>query len=458
MHHDAHGYWLREAGAAGPAAPPAAGDLRADVVVLGGGYTGMWTAWQLLERAPDTSVVLLEADVCGHGPSGRNGGFCETLWTALPSLRERFGDARALEACEASSGSVQAIGDWCEAEGVDAWFRRSGYVMASTAAAHDAVLDRILAAGAPQGRIVALDGAAVRARCDAPAFRRGLLVPGDATVQPARLALGLRRRLLERGVRIHERTRVTRVGERVETDGGSVAAGATVLAVNTATAGFPGFARALAVASSHIVLTEPVPAVLEELGWTGGEAISDARTLPPAVEATTSEPDTRSATTRECSWITSSSRDRRPSASRAGCTVAAVASARPPRKTGEAQTSRTSSRESRRYSSGGAVTGSQAPSCAGVVATSSCGAARYHASTSCASHQAPSAPTASAEACPTASARSRPNRSSSTVSWSQRELTKPPFRPLGPWPHTSRSSTTTSAPASAACQAVQRPR
>ena len=92
MNHDAHGYWLREAGGVEPVAP-AHGDIDADVVVLGGGYTGMWTAWQLLERAPDCRVVLLEADLCGHGPSGRNGGFCETLWTSLPSLIERFGAA-----------------------------------------------------------------------------------------------------------------------------------------------------------------------------------------------------------------------------------------------------------------------------------------------------------------------------------------------------------------------------
>ena len=106
MEHDAHGWWLREAGGAEPVAP-AVGDLDADVVVIGGGYAGMWTAWNLLERG--ARVVLLEADVCGHGPSGRNGGFCETLWSNLPSLRERFGDERALAACEASSESVRAI-------------------------------------------------------------------------------------------------------------------------------------------------------------------------------------------------------------------------------------------------------------------------------------------------------------------------------------------------------------
>ena len=108
MRHTAHGYWLEEAGAV-DAAPALAGDVSADVVVIGGGYAGLWTAWQL--RARGARVVLLEAEVCGHGPSGRNGGFCETLWTHLPSLRERFGDERALKIAHASAESVTAIQD-----------------------------------------------------------------------------------------------------------------------------------------------------------------------------------------------------------------------------------------------------------------------------------------------------------------------------------------------------------
>jgi len=100
-------------------------------------------------------------------------------------------------------------------------------------------------------------------------------------VQPARLGLGLRAKLLERGVRIHERTEVTRLHRDgdVETRAGRVRANSAVLAVNSAAVGFPGYRLSLAVASSHIVLTEPMPDVLEELGWTGGEAIVDSRTL-----------------------------------------------------------------------------------------------------------------------------------------------------------------------------------
>jgi glycine/D-amino acid oxidase-like deaminating enzyme len=279
--HTAHGYWLAEAGGSEPY-PALAGDREADVVVIGGGYAGLWTAWQLRERG--ASVVLLEAALCGHGPSGRNGGFCETLWTQLPELTERFGRARALAAAEASAASVAAIGAWCEAQDVDAWFKRAGYLQVSTTAAHDGVLDRILAVAPPE-RVQALDRDGVRARCDSARFRRGLFVPDDATVQPARLALGLRAHVRAAGADVFERSRVRALRVTspreviVETNGGRVRARSAVLAVNAATRGVAPLRARLSVTSSHIVLSEPVPDVLEAIGWTGGESVADSRTF-----------------------------------------------------------------------------------------------------------------------------------------------------------------------------------
>jgi glycine/D-amino acid oxidase-like deaminating enzyme len=253
-------------------------------VIVGGGYLGMWTAWQLLELEPQLDVVLLEAAVCGHGPSGRNGGFCETLWPDVAILRERAGDTAALDVCRASEDAVRGIGAWCEQNGVDAWFREAPMLrVATTTSQLDSWGENVRAAsdlGAPE-EVVTLSAQEVRARCDSPLFLGGALYRLNATVHPARLALGLRSKLLERGVRIHERTAVTgfdRDGTAV-TRTGRVRANAAVLAVNSATTSFPGYRLALAVASSHIVLTEPVPDVLDELGWTDGEAIVDSRTL-----------------------------------------------------------------------------------------------------------------------------------------------------------------------------------
>jgi glycine/D-amino acid oxidase-like deaminating enzyme len=287
MRHTRHGWWLEEAGAVAPFAPLTA-DISADVVVIGGGYAGLWTAWQVLERAPQATVAVLEADVCGHGPSGRNGGFCQTLWADLPALCERLGETAALALCRASSASVQAIGDWCRDEGVDAWFHRAGTLIASAAPAQDDVGREAVAQAQRLGeaeRLHALAPPEVAARCAAPVLRGGVLVADDATVQPARLALGLRRLVAERGALVFEGSRVRRLrveGPRsvvAETAGGRVRASAAVLAVNAAARGVRPLRARLSVTSSHIVLTEPVPDVLEQVGWTGGEAITDGRTF-----------------------------------------------------------------------------------------------------------------------------------------------------------------------------------
>jgi glycine/D-amino acid oxidase-like deaminating enzyme len=109
VRHTATGWWLEEAGPVQPE-PPLAGDTTADVLVVGGGYLGLWTAWHLRALEPGIDVVVVDAGRCGHGPSGRNGGFVSTLWGDLPTLRERFGDERALAVGHASAASVRAIG------------------------------------------------------------------------------------------------------------------------------------------------------------------------------------------------------------------------------------------------------------------------------------------------------------------------------------------------------------
>ena len=283
MLHTRQGWWLEEAGDVTPTRP-LEGDIHADVVIVGGGYLGLWTAWHLRELEPALDVVVLDAGLCGHGPSGRNGGFCETLWGDVSTVREQAGDAAAVAVGRASEDAVRGIGAWCASNEVDAWFREAPMVSVATTESQLGSWDRTVRTAAELGaseEVVAISEDEARRRCDSPLFLGGALYRLNATVHPARLALGLRSKLLERGVRIHERTEVTQLDRTgaVDTRSGRVRAGAAVLAVNTAAASFPGYRLSLAVASSHIVLTEPIPDVLDELGWTGGEAIVDSRTL-----------------------------------------------------------------------------------------------------------------------------------------------------------------------------------
>ena len=287
----AHVSWWMEEARADPAlaasvgTTPLAGSARADVVVMGGGYTGLWTAWFLKEREPGLDVLLMEADeLCGSGPSGRNGGFCSGLWEDLPALERRFGAADALRVCEAAERSVGEIGAWLTAHDVDAWFSRPGHVTAASSPAQDGRWDELVAVGRRLGvseRFVELSAKEVRARADLPVFRAGLLQPGGAVLQPARLALGLRRELLTRGVRIHERSPVTRfsAGPPViaETPGGSVTADQGVLGLGAWTAQLPAYRRAIVPRGSYLLITEPAPDRLSAIGWTGGEGLADWR-------------------------------------------------------------------------------------------------------------------------------------------------------------------------------------
>jgi glycine/D-amino acid oxidase-like deaminating enzyme len=288
MRHTRLGYWIEEAGEVEPR-PRLSADLEADVLAVGGGYTGMWAAWYARQLAPAARIVLLEAEeVCGHGPSGRNGGFCNAMWFSLASMRDRWGDEEALTTAHAAQEAVGRIERFCEEQGVDAWFRPAGYVQVSTAPAHDGSWQRALDAcrelGVPE-MLQPLSEEEVAARCKSPAFRAGAVSPTSATVQPARLALGLREKLVEAGVEIFESSAVRsfrEAGDGVEarTASGSVRAPRGVLAIGSAAKSRRGPLHGrLTVASSHIVLTEPVPDVLEEIGWTGGECITDSRSL-----------------------------------------------------------------------------------------------------------------------------------------------------------------------------------
>jgi glycine/D-amino acid oxidase-like deaminating enzyme len=285
--------WLREALAAedDPApAPPPSHHSDCDVAIVGGGYTGLWTAWQLLERDPALRVTLIEQDICGGGPSGRNGGFVNAWWDELDTLVGLYGDERALEAARAVAESVPAIGAWCAAHGVDAHFRQAGMLVVSTTPLHDG--RATAAAEMAEGLGVAeelrrLDADEVQRVCRSPKFRNGAFMRTGATIQPALLARGLRRVLLDRGVTIHEGTRLTRIRSmlgpvvRLTVEGGGatneIQAPRAVLALNAWAAGWRPFHRSILAWGSYMVRSEPIPQRIAELGWTGGESIYTAR-------------------------------------------------------------------------------------------------------------------------------------------------------------------------------------
>ncbi|HEX5950366.1 MAG TPA: FAD-dependent oxidoreductase [Actinomycetota bacterium] len=283
------GFWLEEALLAEPGAPcpPLRGRARADVCIVGGGFAGLWTAIELIEREPSMRIALLEAGVCGGGASGRNGGFFSSSWHDLPAIVELFGRDEGVRYALALADEVTDVGRWCAENGVDAWYRRKGVLGVRTGTWQEvfgggAALELCEELGLDD-RIVALDAAGCRAYVDSPRFVDGTFTADNATVQPARLARGLRRVALERGVHIFEATAARPVepgpSPVVRAADGAVRADQVILTHGSWAASWPGFRRSFGVIADFMVATEPIPERLERIGWTTDVGVADGREL-----------------------------------------------------------------------------------------------------------------------------------------------------------------------------------
>ena len=276
-------WWLEEAPQIEPE-PALDGELEVDVAVVGGGYTGLWTALALRELEPSARVAVVEAALCGEGPSGRNGGFLHGYWSSLARARRVFGDGGALAVAQAGSAIIPGVRDFVEKHGVDVWLREAPMLEVSAAPAQDDAVDEAVIAARDLGaeeEAVPVGPDELAERCSSPTFRRGVLYREAATVQPGRLARALRAAALAEGVVMHERTPLVRLRRGspnvVETPRGRVRAAEVVIAINAAAAGWRPLARRLTAFGSYVVLTEPVPDLLEQIRWTGGESIVDGR-------------------------------------------------------------------------------------------------------------------------------------------------------------------------------------
>lgn len=286
--------WLEEALAAedGGPTPALTGDQTADVCIVGGGYTGLWTALRIKELEPGCDVAVVEADICGAGASGRNGGFLTTWWSKLGTLIKACGEDEGLRIARASEEAVNAIEAFCTEHSVDAHFRRGGWLWVATAPAQVGMWESAIAECERHGvhELVSMTPEELHGHIDQPTHLAGAWEPRTATVHPAHLVRGLRRVALERGVRIYENSPMLglrRTGTpRVRTPDGEIAAGTVALALNAWAAGIPELSRAIVPVTSDIVATAPDHALLERMRWTRAEAIADARLMVHYYQAT----------------------------------------------------------------------------------------------------------------------------------------------------------------------------
>ncbi|MBS0374004.1 MAG: FAD-dependent oxidoreductase [Proteobacteria bacterium] len=281
-------YWLAQALAAdsSPAAPAVRGELRADLLVVGGGFTGLWTSILAKQQRPDLDVALIEADVCGAGASGRNGGCVLTWATKLPTLTRLFGAAEAARLVRASEAAIGEIEATVVAHRIACEWRRDGTLYTATSPAQvgasDAVMRALEAAGLSSWHRLPVDE--VQRRAGSRTHLEGWYSPCAATVQPGMLVRGLRRVALELGVRLYEHTPLLALEAGspavIATPAGRVRADRVVLALNAWTArAFPSFRRSIVIVSSDMVVTAPDPAALAAAGLAGGTSVLDSRTF-----------------------------------------------------------------------------------------------------------------------------------------------------------------------------------
>ncbi|MBI3767093.1 MAG: FAD-dependent oxidoreductase [Deltaproteobacteria bacterium] len=303
------------------------GDRSVDVAVIGGGFTGLWTAYFLKRAEPALRITLLEREVVGYGASGRNGGFAMTLLNrGLHDMVRAFGDDATRAAHRAAAASVDGIGAFTRAHRVDCHYEKNGLLCVASDASQ---IPRIEAEYRQAERLGLegfrfLDRAAVQASVHSPTYECGVREESCAILNPARLVRGQHRVAAELGVEICESTPVEDVraeGRRVtiRTPQGIVRADQAVLATNAYSVHFPPIQRYVAPIYSYIVLTEPLtPARWEAIGWAGRKA---SRTVAPT-STTTGRPATVA-----CS---SAARTRRTSTARASAhnTIAARMSSR----------------------------------------------------------------------------------------------------------------------------------
>jgi glycine/D-amino acid oxidase-like deaminating enzyme len=266
--------------------PALPGDTHVDVAIVGAGYTGLWTAYELRRRDRGLRVALLEAEIAGFGASGRNGGWCSAILPmSLERIADRHGHDAAVRMQRMMQDTVDEIGKVTAEEGIDCHFTKGGYLHLATNPAHRVRLQDELAEarrfGARDDDLRWLDRNEAAARVRIGGALGALYTPHCAALHPARLARGLAAVVERSGVTIYEQTPVREIAPgRVSTEHGTVQADIVVRATEGYTRSLSGERRTLAPIYSLMLATAPLPASFwDAVGWAGRETLNDARQL-----------------------------------------------------------------------------------------------------------------------------------------------------------------------------------
>ncbi|MEL7043018.1 MAG: FAD-dependent oxidoreductase [Pseudomonadota bacterium] len=278
--HSTDSFWLRDAGIYDDPirAPLNASDSKTDVLIIGGGFTGLSTAWHLKQENPDLKVTLIDAARCGYGASGRNVGWCMAQNLNLPGTGSKYVEP----AHQMMREGVSIIKHLSEHHGVGCDFTPASIVDLSTAKNPNKKFKPVLEVCGGFGfPAKLLETETVRARYQSDAFTGGAVYQdGSASVHPGKLGRSMRDLVLNAGVEVHEGTTVERLDLRgntpiVITDFGRIEAGQVIIATNAFTKSFGEFSDRYMPVYSAMIATEPLSdAQLKSTGFKRGELLS----------------------------------------------------------------------------------------------------------------------------------------------------------------------------------------
>jgi glycine/D-amino acid oxidase-like deaminating enzyme len=286
MHWRQRSLWLDQLPGPLEPRPPLTGDETADVAIVGGGLSGLWSAYYLKREQPDLDVILVEREIAGFGPSGRNGGWVRGGMSGVAKVyARRCGWDTVKRGVRETVNAVDVIGQVVAEEGIDCGFNKQGDLVL---AENEAQLKR-LHADLADGRALGLEEQDLRllSAAEMQEFVRvphcvgGLYDAGAARVDPAALTRGLADVCERRGVRIHEQTAALEISPGiVRTTRGTVRARSVLRCTESYTVQLPRARREFLPLYSLMVATEPLPdAVWDEIGWPDGLLIKDRRHL-----------------------------------------------------------------------------------------------------------------------------------------------------------------------------------
>ncbi len=286
--------WLDDALKAEPDTEvmPLHGDLKVDVAIVGGGYTGLWAAIELKNRDPSLDVTIIERDICGAGGSGANAGFALPMWLQLPLLQKLGNTSEALRLGKASLQAIEDIKALQADHGVDVQVNKTNTIWAATCAMQSGRWNTMLAL-MESHQIHSyrfLDKDALRDLTGSAALHAGVIDTASVLIHPGHLVRGLRKLALAKGVRIHEKTAMTKLGRTspptVKTPRGMVRAKKVVLALYGWSLSIPELRHSAMVMFTDAAMTAPIPEKLEEIGFRDAPGITDSKTFIEACRPT----------------------------------------------------------------------------------------------------------------------------------------------------------------------------